>query len=69
MRPVPPSVVPALGITRIVIGAGMIINPSGLGKALGLEENQAKEAGWLARLTGAREIGIGVGTLHAWRPD
>ena len=67
MRPVPPSVVPALGITRIVIGAGMIINPSGLGKALGLGENRAREAGWLARLAGAREIGIGLGTLHAWR--
>jgi len=67
MRPVPASVVPALGITRIVIGAGMIVNPSGLGKALGLGDQQARDAGWLARLAGAREIGIGLGTLHAWR--
>ena len=67
MRPVPNSVIPALGITRIVIGAGMIANPAGLGKALGLSEEQAKEAGWLARLAGAREIGIGLGTLAAWR--
>lgn len=67
MRPVPGSIVPALGITRIVIGAGMIANPAGLGKALGLSEEIATQAGWLARLAGAREIGIGLGTLAAWR--
>ena len=67
MRPVPSSVVPALGVTRLVIGAGMIVNPAGLGKALGLSEERAREAGWLARLAGAREIGIGLGTLAAWR--
>ena len=67
MRPVPPAVVPALGVTRLVIGAGMILNPAGLGKALGLSDEQAQQAGWLARLAGAREIGIGLGTLAAWR--
>ena len=67
MRPVPPSVVPALGLTRVVIGAGMIVNPAGLGKALGLSQERAREAGWLARLAGAREIGIGLGTIAAWR--
>lgn len=64
---VPAPVVPALGITRIVIGAGMIINPAGLGRALGLPPDQATAAGWLARLAGAREMGIGLGTVHAWR--
>lgn len=67
MRPVPSSVVPALGLTRVVIGAGMIVNPAGLGKALGLSEEAARDAGWLARLAGAREIGIGLGTIAAWR--
>ena len=45
----------------------MIVNPAGLGKALGLSDERAREAGWLARLAGAREIGIGLGTLAAWR--
>ena len=67
MKPIPPSVVPALGITRLAIGAGLIIGPAGLGKALGLSEAEAKAAGWLARLAGAREIAIGLGTLDAWR--
>jgi hypothetical protein len=67
MKPIPPSVVPALGITRLAIGAGLIIGPAGLGKALGLSEADAKAAGWLARLAGAREIAIGLGTLDAWR--
>lgn len=67
MKPIPPAVVPALGITRLAIGAGLIIGPAGLGKALGLSEADAKAAGWLARLAGAREIAIGLGTLDAWR--
>jgi len=67
MKPIPPSVVPALGITRLAIGAGLVIGPAGLGKALGLSEADAKAAGWLARLAGAREIAIGLGTLDAWR--
>ena len=67
MKPIPPSVVPALGITRLAIGAGLIIGPAGLGKALGLSADDAKRAGWLARLAGAREIAIGLGTLDAWR--
>jgi len=67
MKPIPPSVVPALGITRLAIGAGLILGPAGLGKALGLSEADAKAAGWLARLAGAREIAIGLGTLDAWR--
>lgn len=67
MKPIPPSVVPALGITRLAIGAGLIIGPAGLGKALGLSDDDAKAAGWLARLAGAREIAIGLGTLDAWR--
>lgn len=67
MKPIPASVVTALGITRLAIGAGLIIGPAGLGKALGLSEADAKAAGWLARLAGAREIAIGLGTLDAWR--
>ena len=67
MKPIPPSVVPALGITRLAIGAGLIVGPAGLGKALGLSADDAKRAGWLARLAGAREIAIGLGTLDAWR--
>lgn len=67
MREIPNGVVPALGATRMLIGAGLLIGPSGLGKALGLTPDQAHQARWLARLTGAREIAIGLGTLQAWR--
>lgn len=67
MRPIPPAVIPALGLTRIAIGAGLLIGPAGFGKALGLSPQEADRAGWMARLTGAREIAIGVGTLDAWR--
>lgn len=67
MREIPRGVVPALGLTRLAIGAGLLVGPAGLGKALGLSADEAKRAGWLARLMGAREIAIGLGTLDAWR--
>ena len=62
---IPSAVVPALGLTRVVIGAGLLINPSGLGKALG--SSQPQETATIGRLLGAREIAIGLGTLVAWR--
>lgn len=62
---IPRGVVPALGLTRVVIGAGLLINPSGLGKALGSPDPQQTTA--VGRLLGAREIAIGLGTLAAWR--
>lgn len=62
---IPAAVVPALGLTRVVIGTGLLINPSGLGKALGVSDpNQTASVG---RLLGAREIAIGLGTLVSWR--
>ena len=64
---IPAGVLPALGATRIAIGVGLLINPTGLGRALGLDEVTARNSAWLGRLTGAREIAIGLGTLHAWR--
>jgi hypothetical protein len=67
MAQIPALVVPALGATRIAIGVGLLVNPAGLGRALGLDEETAQRAGWLGRLTGAREIAIGLGTLQAWR--
>ena len=62
---IPAVVVPALGVTRVVIGAGLLINPTGLGKALGATDPQQTAA--VGRLLGAREIAIGLGTLVAWR--
>ncbi len=62
---IPPLVVPALALTRIVIGAGLLINPTGLGRALGASD--PPQTAPLGRLLGAREIAIGLGTLVAWR--
>lgn len=62
---IPPLVVPALGLTRIVIGAGLLLRPSGMGRALGAAD--PPQTAPLGRLLGAREIAIGVGTLVAWR--
>jgi hypothetical protein len=61
----PPLVVPALGLTRVVIGTGLLVNPTGLGRALGATDPE--QTAPVGRLLGAREIAIGLGTLVAWR--
>jgi hypothetical protein len=63
---VPSGIYPALGVTRIVIGLGLMVSPVGLARGLGIDEPTAKRVGWLARIAGARELAIGLGTLRAW---
>ncbi len=64
---VPPRLFPILGAGRIVIGAGLIVNPNGLAKGLGIDSDTAHDSRWLTRLAGAREIAIGIGAIRAWR--
>jgi hypothetical protein len=54
-----------LGLTRLVIGSGLLINPAGLGRALGATDPE--QTAPMGRLLGAREVAIGLGTLVAWR--
>lgn len=67
MKQIPDPVFPALGITRVVIGAGLLISPIGLARGLGIDAETARRVGWMARIAGAREVAIGLGTLQAWR--
>lgn len=60
-------IVPVLGIVRLGIGAGLVIRPEGMAQALGVQNPGEPGVRWLARLIGAREIGIGVGTLLSAR--
>lgn len=62
---IPPIVLPALGLTRVVIGAGLLIKPTGLARTLGASD--PRQADPVGRLLGARELAIGIGTLVAWR--
>jgi peptide-methionine (R)-S-oxide reductase len=66
---IPDLVYPALGITRVVIGAGLLVSPVGLARGLGIDAQTARRVGWMARIAGAREVAIGLGTLRAWRRD
>ncbi len=66
-KPVPDAVVWGLGMTRIVIGAGLIVSPVGLARGLGIDAVTARKVGWMARVAGAREMAIGAGTLLALR--
>lgn len=58
---------PALGVTRIVIGMGLLVSPVGLGRGLGISPDTSREVAWMARVAGGREIALGIGTLQAWR--
>ena len=69
MTSMPPAVIPALGVTRIVIGVGLMVSPVGLARGLGIDAETAKRVGWMARMAGARELALGLGTLNAWRRD
>lgn len=66
-RPIPAAVFPALGITRVVIGAALIASPAGLARGLGIDAETAGRVAWLGRIAGARELAVGLGTLQAWR--
>jgi peptide-methionine (R)-S-oxide reductase len=59
--------VPGLGITRVVIGAGLLASPVGLARGLGIDADTARRVGWMARMAGAREVALGLGALQAWR--
>lgn len=50
-----------------MIGAGLLINPTGLARALGASD--PRQADSVGRLLGARELAIGIGTLVAWRQN
>lgn len=67
MKAMPKAIIPALGLTRVAIGIGLIANPMGIGKALGIADDAMRQSVWLARFTGGREIAIGLGTLVAWK--
>lgn len=63
------AIVPALGLTRVVIGTGLLVSPVGLARGLGIDAETARRVGWMARMAGAREVALGLGTLQAWRRD
>ena len=66
---VPPNLFPILGTGRILIGAGLIFAPGGLARGLGIEPQSAAASRWLTRITGAREVAIGIGAVRAWHRD
>jgi hypothetical protein len=48
-----------------VLGGGLLLTPVAATRALGLDTATAKRVSYLARMAAVRDIGIGVGTLHA----
>jgi hypothetical protein len=59
------STVKALAGLRIVIGVAAWLAPRRSGKGFGLDPGANEQAPYLARLFGARDVALGVGTLQA----
>ncbi|HEY8301867.1 MAG TPA: hypothetical protein VIG48_08205 [Jatrophihabitans sp.] len=61
----PGRVAGAIGAGRVLLGAGFLLAPTVSVRVLGVDSGTAKRMRFLARMTAARDIGIGVGTLAA----
>lgn len=55
----------ALGMLRIAIGVVSWVAPDLAGKLFGLDVKRNRQAPYLARLFGIRDLALGVGTLRA----
>jgi hypothetical protein len=56
------------GITslcRVAAGVAVFVRPEALPRALGVDRGSARRATFITRMFGAREIGLGLGTLYA----
>ncbi|MHB2024402.1 MAG: hypothetical protein ACYCO3_13925 [Mycobacteriales bacterium] len=58
-----PTVAPVTGWLRIGLGAGLLVAPRLLARALGVDSATARQSDWLARMIAGREVALGVGTL------
>jgi hypothetical protein len=57
--------VKGLAALRIAIGAGAWLAPRMTGKGFGLDAGANPQSPYLARLFGARDVALGLGTLQA----
>jgi hypothetical protein len=55
----------AIGLGRTVLGLAFALDPSLSVRFLGLDAATARRIGWLAQMTAARDVALGVGTLAA----
>lgn len=60
------SAVPVFGSIRIATGTALILAPTLVAKALGVNERDAKRIAWLYRAQGVRDLILGAGALRAW---
>lgn len=59
------ATIKALSGLRLVIGASAWLLPRAAGKGFGLDASANPQSPYLARLFGARDVAMGVGTLHS----
>ncbi len=52
-----------IGGGRVAVGAAFFANPTASVRFLGLDTATANRISWLARMTAARDIALGVGTV------
>jgi hypothetical protein len=57
----------SLGAVRVGLGTVMLVRPLLVPRPLGVDSVTARRVDWLVRMTGARDLALGAGTLAATR--
>src|SRR6059058_3062330 len=57
----------SLGAVRVGLGTVMLLRPLLVPRPLGVDSVTSKRVDWLVRMTGARDLALGAGTLAAAR--
>lgn len=53
----------AIGAGRVLLGVAFFASPTAAVRVLGVDSASAKRMAFLARMTAARDVGLGIGTL------
>lgn len=59
----PDALARSIGVTRVLVGAGLFLAPTTAVRMLGVDSGTAKRMTFLARMTAARDVALGVGTV------
>ncbi len=54
-----------IGVGRVALGVAVLVRPTMLASMLGVDSVTARRTAWALRMTGARDVGLGLGTVWA----
>ena len=61
------SIARRIGLARVGLGIGLLAAPGSVAPLAGIDTGTARRMTWLTRMTAARDLALGTGTLAALR--